>query len=288
MSRLIAVASSSAVRCRRLVTSTRLPPVPGSSGRTCSLPAASSRTSSSCWPASRSRHSATRASRPGGICAAATPAVSSRLASASAGSTGRCPAVCPCSGRKICPSGNRAGQPVRGVHRERGLADPGHPADRVDPDHPAGTVRLGQPAPAAAPARSRPVKQAMSRGSVRVAAAADAPGASASPAARTSRRRGPPRAAATNGTCTGPVRPSAPASSRAVSFRAVRLTPRSRSLTDRGLSPAASASSSCVSRASPRSCRNSPAKFSAGCSVNAPSPLRQAPPAACRKAGHDT
>ena len=28
-------------------------------------------------------------------------------------------------------------QPVRGMDRERGLADPGHPADRVDPHHPA-------------------------------------------------------------------------------------------------------------------------------------------------------
>jgi hypothetical protein len=28
------------------------------------------------------------------------------------------------------------GQPVRGVHRESGLADPGHPIDRVDPHHP--------------------------------------------------------------------------------------------------------------------------------------------------------
>ena len=90
------------------MTSTRLPPEPGSSGRTCSLLAASSSTSSSCRPASRSRHSAIRASRPGGICAAATPAVSSRLASASPGSTGCCPGVCPCSGRKICPAGNRS------------------------------------------------------------------------------------------------------------------------------------------------------------------------------------
>ena len=44
---------------------------------------------------------------PGGICAAGTPAVSSKLASASAGSTGRCPGVWACSGKKNCPSGNR-------------------------------------------------------------------------------------------------------------------------------------------------------------------------------------
>lgn len=33
--------------------------------------------------------------------------VSSRLASASAGLTGWCPGVCACSGKKICPPGNR-------------------------------------------------------------------------------------------------------------------------------------------------------------------------------------
>ena len=33
--------------------------------------------------------------------------ISSRLASASAGSAGRCPGVCPYSGTKTCPSGNR-------------------------------------------------------------------------------------------------------------------------------------------------------------------------------------
>ena len=40
--------------------------------------------------------------------------------------------------------------------------------------------------------------------------------------------------------------------------------PRSRSLTDRGLMPAASASSSCVSLASVRSCRSNPANSSTG------------------------
>jgi len=46
--------------------------------------------------------------QPGGICAAATPAISSKLASASPGATGCRPGVCPCSGRKICPAGNRS------------------------------------------------------------------------------------------------------------------------------------------------------------------------------------
>ena len=57
----------------------------------------------------------------------------------------------------------------------------------------------------------------------------------------------PPRAAASNSARGGPARPSASASSRAVSLRAVRLMPRSRSLTDRGERLAASASSSWVS-----------------------------------------
>jgi hypothetical protein len=39
-------------------------------------------------------------------------------------------------------------KPVRGVHRERGLADPGHPADGVDPHHPpasAAPATAGRP-----------------------------------------------------------------------------------------------------------------------------------------------
>ena len=165
------------------------------------------------------------------MCAAATPAVSSRLASASAGSTGARPGVCPCNGRKL-PARVLAGQQVRGVHRERGLAHPGHPADRVNPHHPAGTRRrlrqlLEFPLP---------------------------PGEGGDIAGQRPRRRrdpassGPARpfAAASNSARAGPIRPSASASSRAVSLRAVRLMPRSRSLTERGLSLAASASSSCV------------------------------------------
>ncbi len=81
------------------------------------------------------------------------------------------------------------------------------------------------------------------------------------------RPRQRPRAAATNTGRTGSARPSAAASNSAVSLRAVRLMPRSRSLTDRGLTPAASASSSWVSLASDRSCRSNPANPSAGCSA---------------------
>jgi hypothetical protein len=36
------------------------------------------------------------------------------------------------------------GQPVRGVHREGGLADPGHAADGVDVNRPATRRRSGQ------------------------------------------------------------------------------------------------------------------------------------------------
>ena len=43
------------------------------------------------------------------------------------------------------PVREAAGQPVRGVHREGGLADPGHPADRVNPHHPAARGRLRPP-----------------------------------------------------------------------------------------------------------------------------------------------
>ena len=81
-----------------------------------------------------------------------------------------------------------------------------------------------------------------------------------------------PRAAAMNSVRGCPVRLSASASSPAVTLRAVRLTPRSRSLTDRGLTSAAAASSSWVSLALTRSWRNNPANSSAGCSAIAQHP----------------
>ena len=58
--------------------------------------------------------------------------------------------------------------------------------------------------------------------------------------------------------------------------------PRSRSLTDRGERPAASASSSWVSPASVRSCLSTPANSSPGCSATAPTP--QNPSAATGRA----
>jgi len=61
-------------------------------------------------------------------------------------------------------------------------------------------------------------------------------------------------------------------------LRAVRLMPRSRSLTDRGLSPACSASSSCVSRASVRSCLSKSANLSPGSTSAEPTPARPLAP----------
>ena len=91
-----------------------------------------------------------------------------------------------------------------------------------------------------------------------------------------------PRAAATNSDRAGSARPSAPASRTAVSWRAVRLMPRSRSLTDRGLRPAALASSCCVKPTPARSCRSNPANSEVACSAMtaASPPTALSPPAA--------
>ena len=160
-------------------------------------------------PATWSRHRAARASRPGGICCMATPAVSSRLASASAGSTGRWPGVWACSGTKNCPSGKLAGQPVRGVHREGCLADPRHPVDGMDARlTPPSACRAGRrsqqprqlglaPGEAADVARQGPDRCCLRPRRGRVAPV---------PAARTSAAGARPRAAATNSARTGPVR----------------------------------------------------------------------------------
>ena len=120
-------------------------------------------------------------------------------------------------------------------------------------------------------------------GGTRAAAAANAPGGLPYTAASTSSAGARPRAADRNSSRAGPARLRAPASKTAVSLCAVRWMPRSRSLTDRGLSPAASASSSCVIWASARSRRSSPANESAGCSAMAPMSLD--PPAAPPRRG---
>jgi hypothetical protein len=131
---------------------------------------------------------------------------------------------------------------------------------------------------------SWPVKAATSRGSVRLAA--DPLAAASTTAASASLAGTRPRAAPTNSSRAGPSRPSAPASSTAVSLRAVALIPRSRSLIARWLTAAASASSSWVSPASSRSRRNSPpnpspARPGTGPSTTGPCPSaarRQPPP----------
>ena len=165
------MASSRAVRCRRLVTSTKVPAAPGSNGRTCSLSAASSSSSSNCLPASRSRHSAILASSPGGMCSTGTPAVSSRLPSASAGATGCCPGVCPCRGKKICPSGNRGASWCAACTANVVFPIPAIPPIAWIPTTPP-EPELAAVTPASwRNSCSRPVNEAISRGSVRVAAA---------------------------------------------------------------------------------------------------------------------
>ena len=149
--------------------------------------------------------------------------------------------------------------PVDG-HRggDRGMAEqPGHHLDRHPPAR--RPVKLAIP-------RQGGIRAPPTRPALLLAAASTLLGGAAPPAA------------ATNNASADPARPSASASSSAVSLRAVRLMPRSRSLTDRGLSCAASASSSCVSRASARSCRSSPPKLSAACSATSQHPLRKARP----------
>ena len=173
--------------------------------------------------------------------------------------------------------GETASQPVGRVHRERGLADPGHPADRADTHHPTASGQAIQPfrqpvklGPAAGEADDVP-RQPAGRGR------GERPRGRPPPGRHHVLGQAPPARAATNNSATAPGRPSARASNTAVSLRAVRLMPRSRSLTGRGLTPAASASSSCVSRVSARSRRSSPANVSAGSSTTAVSPLTPCP-----------
>ena len=126
------------------------------------------------------------------------------------------PGRVPVQRQEDLPAGEPVRQPVRGVHRERGLAHPGHPADRVDAHHPARTRRT--PSASSCSSCCRPVNEAISRGSVRVAAADPASSGTGTAPAR-------PRAAASNSARAGPVRRSASASSRAVSWRGVAADP---------------------------------------------------------------
>ena len=135
----------------------------------------------------------------------------------------------------------------------------------------------------AASSRSRPTNVDSWAGKLPAMMVSEPGAAASTPAAGA-----PPRAAASNSARGGPAKPSASASSRAVSLRAVRLIPRSRSLTDRGERLAASASSSWVSPASARSCRSSPPNPGAACSaIGPPSPYQRGgnPASTCR--AHD-
>jgi hypothetical protein len=135
---------------------------------------------------------------------------------------------------------------------------PGHHQDRY---RPGGHYQAGNTAGSKAPSSAdRPVSAATSAGSSHGSGRAS-PGAVAGPAwpgeeaaasaavlsfvlaASTAEEGG----GAANSSRTCPVSPRVLASSPAVSLWAVRLIPRSRSLSVRGLSPAASASSPCVS-----------------------------------------
>jgi hypothetical protein len=115
-----------------------------------------------------------------------------------------------------------AREPVRRVHREGGLADPGHPVDGVDlhhHHHPA----VGRPGAGQCPHQPRELGLAAGKGGniprqSRVATAASTPGVTPRRAVSTSAAWALPRAAATNRVraCSG--RPNASASKTAVSL----------------------------------------------------------------------
>jgi hypothetical protein len=116
--------------------------------------------------ASQSRHSAIRTSTPGGICAARTLAVSSRLAGASRGSTDCCRACARAAARR---TGRRGSSEPAGARRapRRSSCRPGHAADRVNAHHhPAISHHAGQRPINCASSAWRPVKAAISCGSV--------------------------------------------------------------------------------------------------------------------------
>ena len=165
--RLITAASSSAISRRRLVTRTRLPARARQEGPDLLVPGRVIQEQQDLL--ARNMVTPPARSRPRGRagCAARRhPAVSSRLASASAGPAGRLArGVARAAGRKNCPSGKRLASGVRGVHGEGRLADPCHPVDHAD----ARPARRPPAMPASfsssrVSSRSRPVKLPMSRG----------------------------------------------------------------------------------------------------------------------------
>jgi hypothetical protein len=177
----------------------------------------------------------------------------------SSGSSGNaCPSSSPAPQNTAQP---RLAASARAVPTSADLPIPGSPSISTEPPRPAATA-LTSPARVAS-SFWRPISERIPAGSG-IAAGLDAWRAMA---------EGRPRALASNAARVSPTSPSAPASKRAVSRRAVRLTPRSRSLTARVLRPADSASCRCVSPAPARSClRRSPNDKPARCSAT-PLPL---------------
>jgi hypothetical protein len=125
--------------------------------------------------------------QPGGICAAGTRRSAAGWPARRPGQPGPARA-CAVQREEDLPPGT-ASEPVRGVHRQRRLADPGHPADRVNVHHPARAPGTRHRAGQLSQLGSRPVNEAISRGKVRVAAAT--PAAAAQAAASGQPRTGP-------------------------------------------------------------------------------------------------
>ena len=243
-------ATSSQPRSREVIST--CPPPPGSHGATSAGSSALSKTSSH---RPRCRSSASTAAR-----IASVPAWNASQRQAEGGDlVPDQPALL-----GVDPPGQVVGpgEPVRVLGRQLGLAHPAHPVQRLHHRRVPGQ----QPLPHLSQQIVAAGEPRITRRECSTPAAPPARRTAVSTSAAGTR----PRAAATNNARTGSARPSAPPSSTAVSLRAVRLMPRSRSLTDRGLRPAAFASSSCVSRASARSCRSNPANPSAGCSAMVP------------------
>ena len=137
-------AATSPVSSLRLVTTTREPGEPGSSGRTWATLRALSRTMSSRLPSSMLRNRAARPSVSGGIRCGGTPSASRKKRSASDGSTGAVAGSRPRRLMYSCPSGNR-----RATWRPHRMASAVLPVPAAPEMTTIGTVRSGAwPVPA--------------------------------------------------------------------------------------------------------------------------------------------
>ena len=137
------LASSSAVRCRPLVTNNDAAIAAGEqrAGPAYVRPASSSRTErlSARW--SRQRRDGTQSYQGAGR--AGIPAVSKEAGQGRRALDWLRPGVCACKCRNTLPVGKPVGQLMRGVHGERRLPDPGHTADRVYRDDPLALRNAG-------------------------------------------------------------------------------------------------------------------------------------------------